>query len=305
MIKFLSTILAEKNLLNKCIIMVIGGVVVMNYTENEKKMTKIYFRIGTILLLCGLAILVIDYLMNFENQWLREVSATIYVFTFGGAFASFIAVSLRKQWEKNLAHIPNLTVDKQSIFTIRRAMFDTKAHFFGNYLFYSLNGEKLAEVKAQVPPDEKWLRHLLSLLFRFDRILDETYIIQTEKKTYQLRKPLGWNKPYILKDEKGTVLGGYKKTTKNVLRVEAVIANASGQVVGKIEQGISPEEIIARGNDGEKWLRIRIGGIPTEAMELFANTTGSIVDFFVDSEAEDERMKLIAIPIVCQQFFSQ
>lgn len=278
----------------------------MNYTENEKNATKMYFRTGAILLVCGLIFLVIDFAANFENQWIREASVMIYALTFGGGFASFIAVIIRKQWEKDIADIPMLMVNEQSIFNVRRVMFDSKVDFFGHYLFYSLNGEKLAEVKAQVPPDEKWLRLLLSLLFRLVRILDETYTIQTEKRTYILRKPQGWNKPYILKDENGTVIAGYKRNVKNMLKVQAVIANANGEVCGKIDQGISAEEIIVSGNDGEKWLRIRVGGIPTEAMELFANATGSIVDFYVDSEDEDEdeRMKLIAIPIVCQQFFS-
>lgn len=276
----------------------------MNYRENEKNTTKTYFRIGTVLFVCGLIFFVIDFMTNFENQWMREASVMIYVMTFGGGFSFNIGVFLRKQWEKDIANIPKLIVYEQSIYDVRRVMFDSKAHFFGHYLFYGLNGEKLAEVKAQVPPDEKWLRLLLSLLFRLDRILDETYTIQTEKRTYILRKPQGWNKPYILKDENGTVIAGYKRNLKNMIKVQAVIASANGEVCGKIDQGISAEEIIVSGNDGQKWLRIRIGGIPTEAMELFANTTGSIVDFYVDSQSDEERMKLIAIPIVCQQFFS-
>jgi len=101
----------------------------MNHTENEKNATKTYFRTGTILIICGLVFLIIDFLTNFENQWIRETSVMIYLITFGGELALNLAVSLRKQWEKDIAHIPKLTVNEQSIFNVRRTMFDSKPHF--------------------------------------------------------------------------------------------------------------------------------------------------------------------------------
>ena len=274
----------------------------MNYSENQKSVTKIYFRVGIVLFIVGLIFLWIDYATDFQLEWMREMAVMVYLMTFGGGLFSFTGVYLRKQWEKDIVNIATLTMNEQTIYNASRVMFDAKMSFFGHYVFFSLDGEKLAEVKQMVPPDEKWLRILLSVV-RLDRFLDETYYIQTGRKTYTLRKPQGWNRPYILKDEDDNVIAGYKNNSKLMSKLQIMIAEANGEVSGIIEQGMSQEEQITSGNDGKQWLRIRIGGIPREAMELFASGHAHIVDIYKHSQTDDERMKLIAIPIVCQQFY--
>ncbi|WP_142302875.1 hypothetical protein [Bacillus sp. FJAT-45350] len=184
---------------------------------------------------------------------------------------------------------------EESIYNERRVMFGRKPGIKQTYTYYSLKGEILARGREQITFGQM-LTRLLYNLVHVANVLPQQFDFVIGDEHYIISKHGGIKKGFGVFDSHGTLLSYYKREkswTKNMLHIygkdDELIAVVNATTVGEVT-------VTDRNNDF--LLFIRIGGIPTEALERFSNFHGDIIDINREKVDKELLTKIIATPIV-------
>ncbi|WP_078551605.1 hypothetical protein [Bacillus alkalicellulosilyticus] len=145
------------------------------------------------------------------------------------------------------------------------------------YTYYTLQGDKLAHsfVKPLTKSQDatRFLFSLASLSF----ILPVRTNVTLGTDRYIVDKHGGFKTKFSVYNEEGRLCYTFRKTKDYK---HGVVTNRNGDVLAVLQDSLGSMQVHITDLDKKQLFRIRIGGIPTEAMALFGDVDGDIVDCY-------------------------
>lgn len=263
----------------------------MNYQTFQKKQAKRLHILAHIILLITLLLTLlqwvfgVSYLEDSDGMQALITGLIFSIILYG--FSSITGNLARRDLKK-----VNLSRNSSSIFDMGRIIFVSEIHWLKRFHFFALDGEQVAFVEEQIDKKQYRLRFLLNVI-GLKTLLPSSYrLLLDQRFDLTLVQKAGFAKPITLIDQSGKKMASFLPNRKNLFKLDVHI-EVNGENVAAIDGGMGGYEFRVTSNE-KQWMFVRVGGVPTEAMELFAEG-GNIVDISTDLKENEKVISLAAL----------
>lgn len=270
----------------------------MALQKHHKQMAIFLFWSAIILYFFGL--IALFYNLGRGTQGVTTERILIYFITFGLGTASLLFAYWRmKQIKEVQSKQPQANETKltEDLFTARRLMFVSSVSLREPYTYYSLDGQVVGKFNEEITSAQQVLRFIIRIILPFD-VFPLVLHLKTTKQTLLIEKQGGFFRPYKVYDENQQLLSQIELGKKIMARYTLNIFDAAGEYIGNVTNVGSQSAYTVKLEDEKEVMFIRMGGIPTEAMELFGTVEGDIVDIKREHMSDDEFLQIISIPLL-------
>ncbi|WP_216830792.1 hypothetical protein [Alkalihalobacterium elongatum] len=263
----------------------------MALQKHHKQMAVFLFWSGSILYFIGLIVLF------YGTQGISLDKILIYFITFGlGTITLLLAYWRVKQMNETASQMDTV-VNTEEFFKARRLMFVSSVSLREPYTFYTLDGNVVAKFQEEVMSAQQFLRLIVNIVFPFN-VFPLVMYLKAGKRTLTVEKRGGFFRPFEVYDEHRKLLGKFELGKKIIARYTLNIFDEKGQYLANINDVSTQSAYTVKLKDEKEAMFIRIGGIPTEALQLFGTIEGDIVDIEREHLTEEEFLLMIITPLI-------
>ncbi|WP_026673386.1 hypothetical protein [Alkalihalobacterium bogoriense] len=181
--------------------------------------------------------------------------------------------------------------DKQRLESASRMMIIPSFDVSRTYTFYDLQGNSLGVVREQPLTKMQVITRTLFSIAALQFILPQrSFFRLDEENVITIDKRGGLRTEYEIFDENGMLALTYKREKGKY----AHIYNRAGELVCTIDKPALSLEIKMLTQEENQMFRMQISGIPTEAMQMFGEVDGDIIDI-----SHEHIQKDLYYPFLC------
>ncbi|WP_069366432.1 hypothetical protein [Salisediminibacterium beveridgei] len=198
---------------------------------------------------------------------------------------------------------PELIADEHDLHVVNRVVIAPVIHLLREYQVFALDGKRIAEVRDLARGWRRYAAYFLELI-GIRMFFPKTLEVHNDKGAiYRLEKEAGIHEIYRLYSIEGTQLATYQMNVFNPFKTYALIYDASGNLIGENDGGISGQQFNIKDESDNTLIDMKYQGIPVEALELFSGINGDLVDLNHKRIPETLMPAFIIAPVIVKLHF--
>ncbi|QKS69694.1 hypothetical protein FLK61_23115 [Paenalkalicoccus suaedae] len=186
----------------------------------------------------------------------------------------------------------------------RRLIAVPVVHWLREVIYFTPKGQSILYAKETATGVKRAGKLLLHLIGLRPFLKQELIVYVEEEPRYFLKKDWGVRERFhIYKGE--DKLGMVELDLWKVTKANAKIYCADGTFLGENDGGFSGQYVRIKDSQGDQVIELKRDGIPIEAISLFGNLRGDIVNVINPKQSEKERELFLLAPLFVELHFGR